>query len=78
MRKTRADFRAEQVGTTVNHQRQGRSGSSGGKEFIALQEFHAEMQRAGLALKRRYEIPPLDTIGRDLLTTREQAELRRP
>ena len=39
--------------------------------FIALQKFYADMQRSGLAVKREYDIAPLDTIGRDLVARRD-------
>ena len=34
--------------------------------FVALQQFYRRMKETGLLLQRRYELPPLDTIGRDV------------
>jgi hypothetical protein len=34
--------------------------------FVALQQFYQRMKEAGLLLQRHYELPPLDTIGRDV------------
>ena len=36
------------------------------EEFAKLQEFYQEMQRAGIARKQTYSLPPLDTVGRRL------------
>ncbi|MGH9960802.1 MAG: hypothetical protein ACREBC_27400 [Pyrinomonadaceae bacterium] len=32
--------------------------------FRELRDFYADMQRRGLAIKKEYDIPPLDTAGR--------------
>jgi hypothetical protein len=45
--------------------------------FIALQKFYAAMQRSGLGLKREYDIPPLDTIGRGLVGRSDGTAFRR-
>jgi hypothetical protein len=34
--------------------------------FIELKEFYERMLREGIALKKTYELPPIDTIGRDV------------
>jgi len=33
-------------------------------EFARLRDFYFEMQRLGLLVKKAYDLPPLDTIGR--------------
>ena len=33
-------------------------------KFQALAEFYREKQREGVVLKRTYDLPPVDTIGR--------------
>ena len=33
-------------------------------EFVRLRDFYAEMQKAGIAQKQSYTLPPLDTVGR--------------
>ena len=34
------------------------------REFIRLRDFYLMMQRRGLVLKKEYDIPPIDTIGK--------------
>ena len=34
--------------------------------FMELKEFYQRMLREGVALKKTYELPPIDTIGRDV------------
>ncbi len=41
--------------------------------FRELSEFYHEMLKAGLVIKREYEIPPVDTIGRTLYQPRTPA-----
>lgn len=36
---------------------------SGDEDLTRLRVFYAEMQREGLALKQRYDLPLVDTIG---------------
>lgn len=38
----------------------------GGEDLRRLQEFYVEMQRQGLVRKREYDLPLVDTIGREL------------
>jgi hypothetical protein len=38
------------------------------QSFIELKTFYEEMKRKGLVLKREYDLPPLDTIGRGMFT----------
>lgn len=33
-------------------------------EFVKLRDFYKKMQESGIAKKRSYSLPPLDTIGR--------------
>lgn len=35
-------------------------------KFLELQAFYETMLASGIAIKRPYDIPPLDTIGRSL------------
>jgi hypothetical protein len=35
--------------------------------FVALQQFYRRMKEAGLVKQRQYDLPPLDTIGRDVV-----------
>lgn len=35
-------------------------------ELLKLQEFYLDMQRKGLVRKREYDLPLVDTIGREL------------
>lgn len=34
-------------------------------DFKKLAEFYEHMRQAGLVLKKSYELPPLDTVGRE-------------
>lgn len=36
------------------------------KEYVRLRDFYIEMQELGVAKKMEYDLPPLDTIGRNL------------
>lgn len=36
------------------------------KEYVRLRDFYVEMQKSGGAKKPEYDLPPLDTIGRNL------------
>ena len=36
------------------------------KEYTRLRDFYDEMQKSGGAKKPEYDLPPLDTIGRNL------------
>lgn len=38
-------------------------------QFVRLREFMLEMQRRGLVIKKEYDLPPLDTIGRTAFRT---------
>ena len=33
-------------------------------DFRRLSRFYEEMKQAGIVLKRQYDLPPLDTVGR--------------
>lgn len=35
-------------------------------DFKKLSDFYEEMKREGVALKKEYDLPPLDTVGRRL------------
>ncbi len=39
------------------------------EQFVRLREFMLEMQRRGLVIKKEYDLPPLDTIGRTAFRT---------
>lgn len=36
------------------------------KEYVRLRDFYDEMERLGVAKKSEYDLPPIDTIGRNL------------
>jgi hypothetical protein len=36
------------------------------QDFKKLSDFYEEMKKEGVALKKEYDLPPMDTIGRDL------------
>lgn len=36
------------------------------QDFISLEEFYAEMKKLGVAKKPEYDLPLIDTIGRNL------------
>lgn len=40
--------------------------ANGNPELVKLQEFYLDMQRKGLVRKREYDLPLVDTIGREL------------
>lgn len=37
---------------------------AGDPQFVRLAEFMREMDRLGLVVRKRYELPPLDTVGK--------------
>lgn len=45
---------------------------AGGEDFVRLRDFASEMRRQGLLIKKEYDIPPLDTIGKTAFTKKEQ------
>lgn len=42
---------------------------AGDAQFVRLREFMLEMERRGLVIKKEYDLPPLDTIGRTAFRT---------
>lgn len=34
-------------------------------DFKKLSEFYEQMKQAGFVLKKQYDLPPLDTVGRE-------------
>jgi hypothetical protein len=40
------------------------------QEFLRLRAFYEEMKRRGIAVKKPYDIAPLDTIGRSFYETK--------
>lgn len=45
-------------------------------KFQELQAFYQEMRSTGVAIKRPYDIPPLDTIGRTVFEAQELKVVR--
>ena len=41
-------------------------------EFVKLREFYEDMKRQGIASKREYSLPPLDTIGQELFRAEQE------
>jgi len=54
---------AEQVAETV---REAEKKLAESKSFRELRDFYAEMQQRGMVVKKEYDLPLLDTIGRDI------------
>lgn len=42
-------------------------------EFVKLRQFYQDMRQQGLATKREYSLPPLDTIGQGLFRAEQEA-----
>ncbi|HMS39418.1 MAG TPA: hypothetical protein PKE69_04275 [Pyrinomonadaceae bacterium] len=40
------------------------------KEYVRLRNFYDEMEKLGVTKKSEYDLPPLDTIGRNLYEVR--------
>lgn len=38
-------------------------------KYLELKEFYAQMQREGVAVKRSYDLPPLDTVGHGIYSS---------
>jgi hypothetical protein len=47
------------------------------KEYVRLRDFYIEMQELGIAKKPEYDLPPLDTIGRDLYECRHSVSKKK-
>lgn len=45
--------------------------------FQELREFYAEMQSKGLVIKKNYDLPQLDTIGRSAYNLKQSAQKHR-
>ncbi len=54
--------------------KQALAGSEGpkGPDFQRLRDFYEEKKKEGVIKKQEYTIPPMDTIGRVLYTTRNK------
>jgi hypothetical protein len=44
--------------------REGERDRAADEQFVRLREFLADMHRKGLVIKKEYDLPPIDTIGR--------------
>ena len=45
--------------------------------FQELSKFYAEMQSKGLVIKKNYDLPQLDTIGRSVYNLKQSAQKHR-
>ncbi len=52
----------EQVEQTLSEERE----ITKRPDFQKLNDFYEEMKKEGVALKKEYDLPPMDTIGRSL------------
>ena len=44
-------------------------------KFVELREFYFKMQKLGIAQKQEYSLPPLDTVGREILSSNNNEEI---
>jgi hypothetical protein len=47
------------------------------KEYVRLRDFYDEMQKLGVTKKSEYDLPPVDTIGRNLYELRHSVSKKR-
>lgn len=54
----------------------GRSAMERDQSFVELQDFYHEMLELGIASRQKYDLPPLDTVGRHLYEMQHRAEVK--
>ncbi len=44
------------------------------RDFVRLQDFYAEMKELGVAKSSSYDLPPLDTLGKNFFEIQHSAD----